>query len=52
MKITVKGHMTSSPCNWLIQAIHRFLFSSHMFSGKTREEKQSFNVKETKKDGT
>ena len=52
MKITVKGHMTSSPCNWLIQVILRFLFSSPMLSGKTREEKQTFNVKATQKDGT
>jgi len=51
MKITVKGHITSSPCNWLMQVIHRLLFSSLMFPGKTHEEKQTISVKENKNDG-
>lgn len=49
MKITVKGHMTSSPCNWLMQLIHRLLFSSLMFPGKTQEEKQTISVNRIKK---
>lgn len=43
------GHMTSSPCNWLMQVTHQLLFSSLMFSGQTREEKQTIMLKRLKK---